>query len=95
MKHLKVKETLKTKTNGSCKQCLQPILAGTYFLSVFYEDGFIKRPYGRFHKTCFDVYKIERENGLIEKESRQLFTKQEQAKDIKTTSIKEEKRKNN
>lgn len=47
--------TEKVKRSGDypCSVCKKEIELGTSYMSVFFNDGFMKKPYGAFHTECW------------------------------------------
>lgn len=55
--------TTKTKFPKPCKECNINIEIGEKYIFVTYNDGFKKKPYGAYHKQCWN--KIETTNQVI------------------------------
>lgn len=52
--------TTKTKEAKPCKECTKNIEIGEKYFSVTYNDGFVKKLFGAFHKNCW--VKFEKNN---------------------------------
>lgn len=46
--------TTKTKDAKPCTDCKVNIEIGEKYISVFYNDGFRKKLYGLYHKSCWN-----------------------------------------
>jgi hypothetical protein len=55
-KNLVAKETSKRKCNQACSNCGADVVRGERYMSVQYNDGFVKKFYGAFHMDCWDTF---------------------------------------
>lgn len=59
MNHLIPKKKIKKRNNYPCSLCGKDINIGEKYISVTYDDGFLKKLSGAYHINCYKKYKNE------------------------------------
>lgn len=55
-KNLVAKETSKRKCNQACSHCGADVVRGEKYMSITYNDGFVRKFYGAFHMDCWKSF---------------------------------------
>lgn len=60
LRNLVVKESTKRKNSKACAQCASDININERYMSVTYNDGFVRKNIGAFHPHCWEEFKLKK-----------------------------------